>query len=76
MENREKLEIPTIVFTEVTLLNTGASSTCTDPTALIDSGKDTCQEDFHIWNWLNFGNENSSIYRIVSSFVGVRKAST
>lgn len=44
MENREKLEIPTIVFTEVTLLNTGASSTCTDPTALIDAKKDPCGE--------------------------------
>lgn len=44
MENREKLEIPTIVFTEVTLLNTGASSTCADPTVLIDAEKDTCGE--------------------------------
>lgn len=28
MDKREKLEIPTIEFTPVTLLNTGASSNC------------------------------------------------
>lgn len=31
MGNREKFEIPTIAFTEVTLLNTPSSSTCTPP---------------------------------------------
>ena len=31
MENREKFEIPTIVFTEVTMMNGNVDSSCTDP---------------------------------------------
>lgn len=33
MENREKFEIPTIVFTEVTMMNVNGNvdSSCTDP---------------------------------------------
>lgn len=32
MGNREKFEIPTIAFTEVTVLNTPSSSTCSPAT--------------------------------------------
>ncbi len=40
MEDREKLEIPTIEAIKVTLLTTQAGSTCNDPTVLNDVGKE------------------------------------
>lgn len=38
MVNREKLEIPTIEFTSVTLLNSGGNSSCT----CVDCKKNDC----------------------------------
>ena len=46
MDNREKLEIPTIEFTRVTLLETTTNSTTCDCTGvIIDGNKDTCEFD-------------------------------
>ena len=38
MENREKLENPIIEFTRVTLMNTGASSSCEEPNFIGQDG--------------------------------------
>lgn len=47
MGNREKLEIPTIEFTAVTLLDTGASSTCSSPCDGYVVGEDKMYVDFN-----------------------------
>ena len=63
MENREKLEIPVLEFTKVTLLEgEGASSNCDMKRGTDSNGGETwtqgCKEGIDPWVWLSNKNKD------------------